>query len=102
MSSLHIGFQGCSFGPFYFTTSDNAVYDVGFLKLFVSTCQVDLGSIAQGSPFLPTNVAAREEAGSPARSGHERGAGRQRNPVIAAWDEICYAVIVRRDATAPS
>ncbi|TFK52883.1 hypothetical protein OE88DRAFT_1656533 [Heliocybe sulcata] len=49
--SLTIGYGSSGASPFHFFLNDGQDIDVGFIKIFLSTRQVDLSDIGQHSPF---------------------------------------------------
>ncbi|KAA1472307.1 hypothetical protein DENSPDRAFT_173021 [Dentipellis sp. KUC8613] len=77
--SLTIGFGAGGSVPYSYFLRDGQDVDVGFLKLFLSTEQVDLAHLVQRSPF-------------------EEGRGGQPAPVRTTpiWDTILVSVVQRR------
>ena len=94
-SSLCVGFRGSPFGPFEFTIPDGAENDIGFLKLFVSTCPLDMSSVVQDSPFLLADQISLGGSGF-ARGG--RVVAREADASVDTWDAYRYDVTVRRAA----
>ena len=88
--TLNIGFQNCPLGgPFGFTISSGSTRDVGFLKLYVSTCELDMDSLVQCSPF--------SAQGPPAVIGLSRGSKRKLEPMKQIWDTYRYAIHIRSE-----
>ncbi|KAG6829593.1 hypothetical protein H0H87_010742 [Tephrocybe sp. NHM501043] len=63
--SLTIGFGDGGWAPRTYRLRENQSVDVGFLKLYVSTCYIDYSSLLQQSPF-ETRI-ARGDGGPPKR-----------------------------------
>ena len=71
--------------PHTFFLRDGQDVDVGILKLFLSTKQVDLSDVAQSSPFVLTG--ARSSAPAQLKG---------RNKLRLNWDTILIPVVQRR------
>ena len=82
---LCVGSRDCPFGPFEFTIPEGAKSDLAFLKLFVSTNEVNMDSIIQPSAF--SNAPDIEEELS-------RGGGPCKWPNVEAWESYQYTVTV--------
>ena len=78
---------------------EGAKSDLGFVKLFYSTCEVDMKSLAQDSPFSLPEVDPDEDATPPAaNSGNTRGAGIKKREVqkpVDSWGSCCYTMNIQ-------
>ena len=81
--SFPVGYGTGGSAPFKFHLEKNQTLDVGYIRVFISTCAVDMSSIAQPSPFT-----------GPAR-------GMETVPLLPSpqWDVITIAVVQRPKGT---
>jgi hypothetical protein len=78
--SLTIGYGAGGAAPFSYFLRNNQDVDVGFLKLFLTTEQVDFSNVSQLSPFGKNN----------------RGIERERPKPMRVWDTILVTVVQRK------
>ncbi|KZV65117.1 hypothetical protein PENSPDRAFT_614510 [Peniophora sp. CONT] len=82
---LPIGFGSGGARPFTYTLKPGQDMDVGFVKIFVSTVQVNLSMVEQRSPFETKVLRSMQRL--------------KDDPVEALWDTLSIAVLQRRKAT---
>lgn len=80
--SFPIGYGASGSPPSKFRLEQNQTLDVGYIRLFISTCAVDISNIAQPSPFT-----------SAGRGGHKKKVTLLPRPL---WDVITVAVVQRQ------
>jgi hypothetical protein len=76
---LPIGYGAGGAVPYHYNLKTNQTIDVGYMRLFISTCAVDLSSIPQPSPFTDTLRHVRQVP----------------LPIRPLWDVITVAIIQR-------
>ncbi|KZV62932.1 hypothetical protein PENSPDRAFT_641580 [Peniophora sp. CONT] len=84
---LSMGYGAGGGRPYKYFLRPNQDLDVGFLKLFISTEQVDLSSIEQRSPFITTDPRAPEK---------------EKMKPKPIWDTVPIAVVQRKPGSKQS
>lgn len=96
-NSISIGYGASPSPPCRFSLEPNQTLDVGYVKLFISTRDIDLSGIPQPTPFPNASEQASDNADKP------RDDARHFVPVpkesLSMWDVITVKVIQRAKGT---
>ena len=87
-----MGYGGSPFGPFWFTIPEEALNDLGFLKLFLSTSPVNMDSIVQSSPFGEFGADHERTSNDGFHTRRVRANSKQTD---GEWSTLCYTVDIR-------